>query len=175
MGWYKKGEKNITNRAKIALAEWILNKEWAILWAMLGVSLWVSAHFFLWQQSWESSASRNAKYGRISLREREGAASSGSKQWLMRAFTACPNVFAHTCVCECVCVCVCEWVCNMASMTSCTWAWSSSYWNLFTSPRAQWRTPQHAYISVCVCVKNFERHQETPTEPTRGHTGVTLT
>ena len=151
-------------------------KHWTILWPTLAVSLCVSAHFSLWKQpcglqSWESSTSRNAKYGRISLLK---------------------------CVCVCVCVC-CDWcgcslpvptcVCIYAtaceSLTGqvwparCTWGCSSGYWKPLYVTRRQWRTPQHACVCVCVCVCVWEILDVTERRwqwaESGGHAGVTLT
>lgn len=57
------------------------------------------------------------------------------------------------CVCSHMwaCVCVPEVITRQVWPARCTWALSSSYWNLFTSPRANDEHPS-IHISVCVCV-----------------------
>lgn len=124
----------------------------AVLWIRLGVSPCVSAHFFIQQESWESSVSRNAKYGRISLfkGEREGAASCCSEcDWC-----GC-SLPVQMCVCSHMSpsMCLCAWGYNTASMTS---ALHLGLRLKLLEPlyvtQGQWRTLQHTYICVCVCV-----------------------
>lgn len=83
----------------------------------------------------------------------------------MKVLTVSPNVCA--CVSACVHESVSTHVCVFEAVSMTRAQHLGPELKLLRSLyviRGQWRTPKHAHISVCVCEKNLERHQETLTE-----------